>query len=332
MMLLLVGLSTVLAIYIGGNEVARGRFTAGNIAEFVIYINILTWPVASLGWAVSLVQRASASQKRINEFLYTKPDITNPSDKPLGNIESIAFQKVHFTYPDTGIVALKNVDFQINAGQKVAVVGRTGSGKSTLAELMLRYYDPDEGNILINGQPLTTLNLADLRQQTGYVPQEVFLFSDKVSNNIRFGNEHASMDEVIHFAQAASVLEDIQGLPKQFDTIVGERGVMLSGGQKQRISIARALIKHPSLILLDDCLSAVDARTEQHILSNFEREWQDKTVILITHRLFAIRNFDKILVLDEGVLVEQGTHEELMEKGGVYYDLFQLQQQEDADN
>ena len=332
MMLLLVGLSTVLAIYIGGNEVARGRFTAGNIAEFVIYINMLTWPVASLGWAVSLVQRASASQKRINEFLNTKPDITNPSEKPLGKIASIVFQHVSFTYPDTGIKALKYINFQMNAGQKVAVVGRTGAGKSTLAELMLRCYDPDQGSILVNGQSLTTLNLAELRQQTGYVPQEVFLFSDKVSNNIRFGNEHATIEEVTHFAQTASVLEDIQGLPKQFDTIVGERGVMLSGGQKQRISIARALIKHPSLILLDDCLSAVDARTEQHILSNFEKEWQDKTVVLITHRLFAIRNFDKILVLDEGHLVEQGTHDELMAKGGVYFDLFQLQQQEDVEN
>lgn len=331
LMLLLVGLSTVLAIYIGGNEVARGRFTAGNIAEFVIYINMLTWPVASLGWAVSLVQRAAASQKRINEFLDTKPEIINPSDEFLGDITSIVFKNVSFTYPDTGIEALKNISFQINKGDKVAITGRTGSGKSTLAELLLRNYDPSTGEIQINGKNLKAINLADLRKQTGYVPQEVFLFSDKVSNNIRFGNDQASEDEVAQYAATASVLQDIQGLPKQFDTVVGERGVMLSGGQKQRISIARALIKQPSLIVLDDCLSAVDARTEKEILRNFENEWKNKTVLLITHRLFAVRDFDKILVLDQGTLVESGTHEQLMQSAGVYYDLFQLQQQEEAE-
>lgn len=331
LMLLLVGLSTVLAIYIGGNEVARGRFTAGNIAEFVIYINMLTWPVASLGWAVSLVQRAAASQKRINEFLDTKPEIINPSDEFLGDITSIVFKNVSFTYPDTGIEALKNISFQINKGDKVAITGRTGSGKSTLAELLLRNYDPSTGEIQINGKNLKAINLADLRKQTGYVPQEVFLFSDKVSNNIRFGNDQASEDEVAQYAATASVLQDIQGLPKKFDTVVGERGVMLSGGQKQRISIARALIKQPSLIVLDDCLSAVDARTEKEILRNFENEWKNKTVLLITHRLFAVRDFDKILVLDQGTLVESGTHEQLMQSAGVYYDLFQLQQQEEAE-
>jgi ATP-binding cassette subfamily B protein len=331
LMLLLVGLSTVLAIYIGGNEVARGRFTAGNIAEFVIYINMLTWPVASLGWAVSLVQRAAASQKRINEFLDTKPEIINPSTEPLREISSIVFRNVSFTYPDTGIEALKNISFQIKQGEKVAITGRTGSGKSTLAELLLRNYDPTAGKILVNGKDMKDINLADLREQTGYVPQEVFLFSDKVSSNIRFGNDRASDIEVARYAETASVLEDIQGLPKQFDTVVGERGVMLSGGQKQRISIARALIKIPSLIILDDCLSAVDARTEREILRNFENEWKDNTVLLITHRLFAVRDFDKIIVLEQGHLAEIGTHDELMKSEGVYYDLFQLQQQEEAE-
>jgi ATP-binding cassette subfamily B protein len=331
LMLLLVGLSTVLAIYIGGNEVARGRFTAGNIAEFVIYINMLTWPVASLGWAVSLVQRAAASQKRINEFLNTKPEIINQNEEPLGDITSITFRNVSFTYPETGIQALKNISFQINKGEKVAITGRTGSGKSTLVELLLRNYDPTSGSIYINDKDLKTINLADLRKQTGYVPQEVFLFSDKVSNNIRFGNDQASDEEVAHYAATASVLQDIQGLSKQFETVVGERGVMLSGGQKQRISIARALIKQPSLIVLDDCLSAVDARTEKEILKNFEDEWKNKTVLLITHRLFAVKDFDKILVLDQGRLVETGTHDQLMQLEGVYYDLFQLQQQEEAE-
>jgi ATP-binding cassette subfamily B protein len=331
LMLLLVGLSTVLAIYIGGNEVARGRFTAGNIAEFVIYINMLTWPVASLGWAVSLVQRAAASQKRINEFLNTKPEIINQNEEPLGEITSITFRNVSFTYPETGIQALKNISFQIHKGEKVAITGRTGSGKSTLVELLLRNYDPTSGSIYINDKDLKTINLADLRKQTGYVPQEVFLFSDKVSNNIRFGNDQASDEEVAHYAATASVLQDIQGLSKQFETVVGERGVMLSGGQKQRISIARALIKQPSLIVLDDCLSAVDARTEKEILKNFEDEWKNKTVLLITHRLFAVKDFDKILVLDQGRLVETGTHDQLMQLEGVYYDLFQLQQQEEAE-
>jgi ATP-binding cassette, subfamily B, multidrug efflux pump len=329
LMLLLVGLSTVLALYIGGNEVARGRFTPGNIAEFVIYINMLTWPVASLGWAVSLVQRAAASQKRINQFLDTRPEIIYPSEQmALGAIEHICFDHVSFTYPDTGIKALQNVSFDIRTGERVAVVGRTGSGKSTLAELLLRNYDPESGNIYINGKNLKETDLPQLREQTGYVPQEVFLFSDTVSNNIKFGKASANVQEVEAYAKTASVYEDIIALPKQFETVVGERGVMLSGGQKQRISIARALIKDPSLIVLDDCLSAVDARTEKIIFSNFEEEWKGKTVILITHRLFAIKDFDKIIVLEGGRVVEEGRHEILIEKQGVYAELYRMQQEE----
>jgi len=332
LMLFLVGISTLLAIYIGGNEVARGRFTAGNIAEFVVYINMLTWPVASLGWAVSLVQRAAASQKRINEFLDTRADIVSKDLVQVPSIEQITFDHVSFTYPDTGIRALKDVSFSIRAGEKVAIVGRTGSGKSTLAELLVRDYDPDQGRILINGKDLKDISLRDFRQQTGYVPQEVFLFSDTVSNNIRFGRPDSTDVQAMDFARIASVYDDIMDLPKQFETVVGERGVMLSGGQKQRISIARALIKDPSLIILDDCLSAVDAKTEKTILANFEDTWKGKTVLLITHRLFTVKNFDKILVLDDGELVEWGDHDTLYRKQSTYYELYQMQLKEEVES
>lgn len=331
LMLLLVGLSTVLAIYIGGNEVARGRFTAGNIAEFVVYINMLTWPVASLGWAVSLVQRAAASQKRINQFLDTQPEITFANGAPVAEVEEIKFDHVSFTYPDTGIKALKEVTFRIRKGEKVAIVGRTGSGKSTLAELLLRSYDPDAGSVQINGQDLKKLDLAAFRDHCGYVPQEVFLFSDTVANNIRFGKANASNEATEAYARIACVYDDIMSLPKQFETVVGERGVMLSGGQKQRISIARALIKEPSLILLDDCLSAVDARTEKSIFENFQHAWKGKTVVLITHRLFSIRDFDQIIVMENGRVAECGRHDELLDKSGVYAELYQMQQQEEPD-
>lgn len=330
MMLLLVGLSTVLAVYIGGNEVARGRFTAGNIAEFVVYINMLTWPVASLGWAVSLVQRAAASQKRINEFLSTSPEIKDNGSINIHEIKTIEFKNVSFTYPDTGIQALKNVSFSLEKGKKIAIVGRTGSGKSTIAELILRSYDPSSGEILINHQPLAENSLQNFRKHVGYVPQDVFLFSDTVSNNIRFGGDN-TQEEAERYARISCVYDDITRLPKGFETIVGERGVMLSGGQKQRISIARALIKDPSLVILDDCLSAVDSRTERTILSNFENELKDKTVIFITHRLFAARQLDEILVIEDGNIVEQGHHDDLIEKQGAYFELFQLQQQEETE-
>jgi ATP-binding cassette, subfamily B, multidrug efflux pump len=330
LMLLLIGVSTILAVYIGGNEVIRGRFTTGNIAEFVYYINMLTWPVASLGWVISLIQRAEASQRRINEFLDTKPDIVNLQDKPLHDLGTLEFRNVSFTYPDTGIVALKEVSFAVPKGKKIAIVGRTASGKSTIAELIVRNYDPTSGEITFNGQSLRTLNLDDIRKLTGYVPQEVFLFSDTVSNNIRFGNDKASQEEVAHFARTACVYNDIAGLPKQFDTIVGERGVMLSGGQKQRISIARALIKDPELVILDDCLSAVDAGTEKEIMDNFSKELRDKTVVFITHRIFAVMDFDEILVLDEGRIAERGSHAALMKQKSIYYELYQLQQAEET--
>ena len=328
LMLLLIGLSTILAVYIGGIEVLRGRFSAGNIAEFVYYINMLTWPVASLGWVISLIQRAEASQKRINEFMNQQPDIINPTESPLAQIGDIQFENVSFTYPDTGIRALKDISFTIKKGQKIAIVGRTGSGKSTIAELLLRSYDVRNGDITIDHQSLKKINLADLRTKTGYVPQDVFLFSETVLNNIRFGKMSADETTVIKFAKIASVHNDIMGLPNAYKTIVGERGVTLSGGQKQRISIARALIKDPELLIFDDCLSAVDAKTEHVILNNFNTILHEKTVLFITHRIFSLFNFDQILVLEDGALVENGTHPQLMEKKGVYYDLYQIQQQE----
>lgn len=328
LMLLLIGISTLLVVYIGGKEVAKGSFTAGNIAEFVFYINMLTWPVASLGWCVSLIQRADASQKRINIFLDDKNIIQNISSDKITSINSIEFKNVSFVYPDTGIQALRNINFTIHAGQKIAIVGKTGSGKSTFAELLLRIYDLDTGEILINNKNLKDINLIDFRSKIGYTPQDVFLFSDSVKNNILFGKEAETINhinDVEEFAKIAYVHNEIEDLPKKYETVVGERGVMLSGGQKQRISIARSLVKNPELVLLDDCLSAVDAKTEKIILNNLQETLKSKTVVFITHRIFAIMNFDTILVLDNGTIVECGNHETLLQKRGAYFDLYQLQ-------
>lgn len=331
LMLLLIGLSTLLVVYIGGKEVINGSFTAGNIAEFVFYINMLTWPVASLGWCVSLVQRAEASQKRINIFLEDKNEILNNPTIPLQTIEKITFENVSFIYPDTGIIALRDINFEIKKGEKIAIVGKTGSGKSTIAELLLRNYDVEIGAIKINEQNIKNIDLAAFRKNVGYTPQDVFLFSDTVKNNMLFGikddgNIEHQQQLVEKFATIAHVHNDILDLSKKYETIVGERGVMLSGGQKQRISIARSLLKNPEIVLLDDCLSAVDAKTEKIILDNLNTTLYDKTVIFITHRIFAVMNFDKILVLENGSIAEQGNHIELMEQKGIYYDLYQLQQ------
>ncbi|OWY20590.1 ABC transporter ATP-binding protein [Sphingobacteriales bacterium UPWRP_1] len=330
LMMMLVGLSTILTIYIGGTQVINGAITSGNVAEFILYVNMLTWPVTSLGWVAALIQRASASQKRINEFMSVKPDIE--TDSQAGNSRQlhgdVRFDAVSFTYPDTGVEALANVSFHLKPGQKMAVVGRTGSGKTTLAELLLRKYDATQGQILLDGTDIKQLPLQSLRKQTGYVPQDVFLFSDTVSGNIAFGSEPAGMEQIIHAAKQAAVFKDIEQLPKKFDTIVGERGVTLSGGQKQRISLARALIKNPQLIFFDDCLSAVDAETEETILNNLNLFLSDKTAIVITHRIFSLMNFDKILVLHHGQVAEEGTHDELMLQKGIYYDLYQKQQLE----
>jgi len=331
LMILLIGLSTILTIYVGGLQVIEGKITGGNIAEFVIYVNMLTWPVTSIGWVAALVQRASASQKRLNQFLNTQPDITSNTEENVTLNGKIHFNKVSFTYPDTGVEALKSVSFALNTGEKMAIIGRTGSGKSTIAELLVRKYDVSKGTITLDGNNIKDLNVGNLRHQIGYVPQDVFLFSDTVKGNIAFGLQNPAeiSDKIVaKAAEQASVLKDIEALPQAFDTMVGERGVTLSGGQKQRISLARALIKHPQVIILDDCLSAVDAETEERILHHLNTYLANKTAIIITHRIFALMSFDKIIVLDDGQLVEQGTHHSLLEKRGIYYELYEKQQLE----
>ncbi len=333
-MLLCIGASTIITVYVGGLQVVAGNITPGNIAEFVIYVSMLTWPVTSIGWIASLTQQAAASQKRINEFLDTKPEIehrtTSTFNQPLeGDIE---FKNVSFTYPDTGIVALKNVSFRLKKGGKLAIIGKTGCGKTTIADLLVRLYDVTEGVILIDGQDIRDIPLDTLRQQMGYVPQDVFLFSDTVAGNIAFGKKgNAERSEVEQFARHAAVYDDIMGLSNGFDTIVGERGVTLSGGQKQRISIARALIKQPDIVLLDDCLSAVDTTTEQTILGYLNEALADKTSIIITHRIHGMLQFDKIIVLENGSIAEEGTHDRLMLNGGYYAEIFEQQRmQEEA--
>jgi len=330
LMLLLIGASTILVVYIGGLQVAKGAVTPGNIAEFVIYVNLLTWPVTAIGWIASITQQAAASQKRINEFLQTKPTITNPTIQPVPLQGQIEFDQVSFTYPDTGIQALKNVNFSLLPGQKMAIIGRTGSGKTTIADLLVRMYDVTDGQIRIDGKDIQQHDLANLRERIGYVPQDVFLFSDSVAGNIAFGRSEASREEVENFARYAAVYEDLKGLSEGFDTVVGERGVTLSGGQKQRVSIARALIKRPDIVILDDCLSAVDTNTEKQILGYFNAALSDKTAIIITHRIYALLQFDKIIVMDDGEIIESGTHEELLARKGYYAELYENQTLEEA--
>ncbi|MEN0004020.1 MAG: ABC transporter ATP-binding protein [Bacteroidota bacterium] len=331
LMLLLIGASTILTVYVGGLLAINGSISAGNIAEFVIYVNMLTWPVTALGWISSIIQQAAASQKRINQFLQSPIEIENtPAIEPKSLQGAIQFDQVRFTYPDTGITALDNISFELKPGDKMAIIGKTGSGKTTIADLLVRMYDITSGQLLIDGTPIHQHNLHHLRQRIGYVPQDVFLFSDTISKNIAFGRKDASQEEIEQFAKYAAVYDDIQGLSHGFQTMVGERGVTLSGGQKQRVSIARALIKQPDIVILDDCLSAVDTKTEQQILDYFSGALADKTAIIITHRIYSLLTFDKIIVLDQGRIIEAGTHEELLQSKGYYFDMYEKQRVEEG--
>jgi len=331
-MTLLIGLSTLFTIMIGGiHHINHPEQTdLATIVEFVIYINMLTFPVSAIGWTASMIQRAAASQKRLNEFLHTKPTIENiSSPQKIFLRGNIGFKNVDFIYPHTGIQGLKNFNLEIRKGEKVAIVGRTGSGKSTVAQLLLRMYDVGKGRIELDGVDIRQLDLRNFREQISYVPQDVFLFSDSVSNNIRFGLTTDIKAEVTKAAAQASVHSEIEWFSQKYETMIGERGVTLSGGQKQRISIARALIKEPNLVIFDDCLSAVDARTEKEIIGNLYDYLQDKTAIIITHRIFSLFHFDKIVVLDDGEIVEQGTHEELLARNGHYAALYARQQEQE---
>jgi len=330
LMLLMVGASTIITVYVGGLQVVKGNITPGNIAEFVIYINMLTWPVTAIGWIASLTQQAAASQKRINEFLKTQPTITNPEHNPVPLQGHIVFENLTFDYPDTGIRALENVSFEVKPGEKLAIIGRTGSGKTTIADLLVRMYDPTSGRILLDGRDLRAHDLDNLRRRIGYVPQDVFLFSDSVYGNIAFGKDGLSREDAEQFARYAAVHDEITGLPKGYDTIVGERGVTLSGGQKQRVSIARAFAKQPDILVLDDCLSAVDTHTESQILGYLDRVLTDKTAIIITHRIYSMLQFDKIIVIDNHRIVEAGSHEQLAASGGFYAELLEKQSASDT--
>jgi ATP-binding cassette, subfamily B, multidrug efflux pump len=331
-MTLLIGLSTLLTIMIGGLYYINGTKNIGidTIVEFVIYINMLTFPVSAIGWTASMIQRASASQKRLNEFLQTRPSVPiEHSKKNLSLTGDIQFRDVDFTYAHTGINAIKHFNLHIAAGQRIAVVGRTGSGKTTLAQLLMRMFDVNEGKIVMDGVDIKDIDLLSLRKQISYVPQDGFLFSDSISNNIAFGATDLPFEAVKESARLAVVSRDIEGFPKGYDTEIGERGVTLSGGQKQRISIARALMKKAPILIMDDCLSAVDARTEKEIIGNLKVYLEGKTSILITHRIFSLLNFDKVIVMEDGAIVEEGTHEELLDKRGIYYKMYLRQLREE---
>jgi ATP-binding cassette, subfamily B, multidrug efflux pump len=326
--LLLIGVSTLLTLLVGAFEVKAGRISLGNIAEFILYINMLTWPVASVGWVTSLVQKAAASQKRINEFLKTVPDIDKSAGHALMSMQGeIEFKNVSFTYKDSGIEALKNISFKVNAGHSIGIIGKTGSGKSTLANLLMRLYDPDNGTVYIDGKDIRTVNTRELRDHIAYVPQDVFLFSDSIRNNIAFGvnADHIKEEQIISASKKAVIYENIMEFPKQFETMVGERGITLSGGQKQRISIARAIAKDPEILIFDDCLSAVDTATEDQILKNLKEEIKGRTSVIISHRVSSVMQADRIVVIEDGMITENGTHQEQLDRKGFYYNLYHSQ-------
>ena len=329
LMLLLIGISNLIVIYIGGKQYMNGQIeNLGTIAEFIIYVNMLTWPVASIGWVTSLIQEAEASQKRINEFLKQIPSITNTNELKTEIEGSISFKNVHFTYEDTKIDALKGITFEVKKGETLAIIGNTGSGKSTILDLIGRLYEVDKGTIYIDGKEIKSLNLNSLRSNIGFVPQDPFLFSDSLRNNIKFGQNKASDNNIIEASKLAVVHDNIINFKNGYDTILGERGITLSGGQKQRVSIARAFIKNPKILLLDDCLSAVDTETEEQILSNIDKITSGKTTIIVSHRISSAKNADNIVVLKDGVITQQGSHKELIIKEGYYKKLYQNQLQD----
>ena len=328
----LIGLSVILTIYIGGVEVFNGSISTGVIAEFIIYVNLLTWPVAALGWITSIIQQAAASQKRINEFLETKTDIISTENLEKNLEGTIEFKNVDFIYPDSGIHALKNISFKVNQGESVAIIGNTGAGKSTLANLICRMYDISSGSLKIDGQSIQRYNLSCLRSQIGFVPQDVFLFSDSIRNNIAFGNPDMNEEKIIQAAKDADLLNNIADLPNGFDTRVGERGITLSGGQKQRVSIARAVAREPKILILDDALSAVDTKTENTILEAMTKIMKGRTSLIISHRVSSAKLASKIIVLLNGSIIEQGSHEDLLEKNGAYKGIYDQQLAQDKEN
>ena len=325
LIILLIGISTITTIYIGGLESFEGNITTGNIAEFIIYVNMLTWPVASVGWVTSLVQRAEASMERINEFLDTKSEIVNPTNERTDTIGDIQFKNISFTYPDTGIQALKNISFTLKENETLGIFGKTGSGKSTIANLICRLYDSSEGDISSGGKNIKKLNLSDLRQNIGYVPQDGFLFSGTVNENISFGKDKFTAEEIKQAARIAEIDDEIENFPKKYDTIIGERGVQLSGGQRQRISIARAIFINPPIFIFDDSLSAIDANKEQKILKNLKNKTENNTNIIISHRTSSLKNANHIIVLDDGSISEEGTHNDLIQKNGFYAQMHKKQ-------
>ncbi|MEX0275065.1 MAG: ABC transporter ATP-binding protein, partial [Flavobacteriaceae bacterium] len=326
LMILMIGVSNILVIYFGGRQYISGEIEGfGVIAEFILYVNMLTWPVAIVGWLTSIVQRAEASQKRINQFLNEKPDISNTISQETPILGKIEFRNVSFTYQDTLITALKDISFTVNPGETVAILGKTGSGKSTILDLIARLYDVSEGEILMDGIPIKKLNLKSLRSDVGAVPQDAFLFSDTIKSNIRFGKSDATDEEVVQVAKQAMVHKNIMEFSQDYDTVLGERGITLSGGQKQRVSIARALIKDPKIFLFDDCLSAVDTETEEAILANLRKASHHKTTIIVSHRVSSAINADRVLVLGDGALLQEGTHEELVSVNGYYSELYKNQ-------
>jgi ATP-binding cassette subfamily B multidrug efflux pump len=325
LILALIGISTIITVYVGGIQVIEGAIGYGVIAEFILYVNILTWPVTSLGWITSIVQRAAASQTRINEFLDQKTDILSTENLTERIRGKITLKDVSFIYPDSGTKALAHIDFEVKAGQSLAIIGTTGSGKSTIANLLMRMYDVSSGQILIDDTDIKAYDIKYLRRQIGYVPQDIFLFSDSITNNIGFGLDEIKEEKIMQAAKDAEVYDNIVNFPHGFETRLGERGITLSGGQKQRVSIARAIAKDPAILLLDDCLSAVDTKTENAILNALKKIMVDRTSIIISHRVSSAKLADIIVVLDDGKLVEKGTHENLLESKGIYAELYEKQ-------